>query len=196
MFSIDKLEGNWVILEKLNKNHTNELYLASNTDSHMFDQMSFGPFLTEKDFSDWTSLQYQMGDRHPFAVYSKRLKKYVGSISITFIEENNAKAEVGCVWYSTEAQRSEINRESVYLVLKYLFEDLKYVRVQWRCNDENLKSRLSAEKMGFVYEGTFRNYSIFKGKVRNTIFLSITDYEWPKVKEKFINNLLKEYKND
>lgn len=194
MFSTDKLEGNWVILEKLNKNHANDLFNASNTDSHMFDHISFGPFLSQKEFEDWTDLQYQMGDRHPFAVFSKRLNNYVGSISITFIEENNRKAEVGCVWYSTDAQQTEINRESVYLALKYIFENLGYVRVQWRCNSENLKSRLSAEKMGFVYEGTFRNYSIFKGKVRDTIFLSITDSEWPKVKENFLNNLLKEYK--
>jgi len=50
--------------------------------------------------------------------------------------------------------------------------------------------------MGFIYEGCFRNYGIFKGKVRDTLFFSITDYEWSKVKENFIKNLLKEYKND
>ena len=195
--NIDRLEGNWVTLEKLDKNkHSRELYLASNSDEHMFDYISFGPFSSVEDFDNWTDLQYSMGDRHPFAVYSKRLNKYIGSVSITFIEEKNGKAEIGCVWYGKEVQKSEVNRESIYLLLKYLFEDLSYVRVQWRCNNENLRSKTSAEKMGFIYEGCFRNYGIFKGKVRDTLFFSITDYEWPKVKKNFIENLLKEYKND
>lgn len=195
--NIDRLEGNWVTLEKLDKTkHSKDIFEVSLRDEHIFDYLSFGPYNNISEFENWIDLQYSMVDRLPFAVYSKRLKKYVGTLSITFIEEKNAKAEIGCVWYGKEFQKSEINRESVYLLLKYLFEDLSYVRVQWRCNSENLRSKTSAEKMGFIYEGCFRNYGIFKGKVRDTLFFSITDYEWSKVKENFIKNLLKEYKND
>ena len=192
IFDVNLLESDFVALERFEKSkHLEDIFKLADSEKDIFDFLSFGPYKDINDFSSWIDLQNNQGDRITFAVYSKRLKKYVGNISITFIEENYKKAEIGCVWYEKLAQKSEINRESVFLLLKYLFEEMKYLRVQWRCDVENIPSKNAAEKMGFMYEGTFRNFATFKGKTRDTAFFSIIDNEWIKVKNKFENELLK-----
>ncbi|MBU9917016.1 MAG: GNAT family N-acetyltransferase [Fusobacteriaceae bacterium] len=195
IFDVNFLEGEWVRLERFDKNrHLIEIFKLANEDESIFNFLSFGPYKNIEDFSSWIDSQEHQGNRITFAVFSKRLNKYVGNISITFIEENYRNAEIGCVWYEKLAQRTEINRESVFLLLKYLFDEMNYIRVQWRCDIENIPSKNAAEKMGFSYEGTFRNYAIFKGKVRHTSFFSIISSEWVEVKNKFENELLRKYK--
>ena len=194
----ESFEGNWALIEKLNpKVHCDDLYEMAissiDEDNSIFRYMAFGPFSDKDEMNLWLEKQSAMGDRNVYSVYSKRLKKYVGMYSIINIDEKNGRAELGSIWYGKEAQGTEINTETTYLMLKYLFEDLKYRRIEWKCDNENIASKKAAVKLGFVYEGLFRKHMIVKDKNRDTAWYSIIDDEWNEVKNNYINTLFKKY---
>jgi len=189
------IEGQWVRLEILNPEfHGEDLYQMTTTDGdRVFQYMMYGPFTGKNEFKEWLAKQVKLTDHNIYSVYSKRLKKYVGMYSILNIDEKNGRAELGSIWYGKEAQKTEINTETSYILLKYLFEGLKYRRIEWKCDNENIASKKAATRLGFTYEGLFRKHMIVKGKNRDTAWYSIIDTEWEKVKNNFTVNLLKEY---
>ncbi|MBU3145157.1 GNAT family N-acetyltransferase [Clostridium sp. CF012] len=196
----NNFEGNRVRIGILNpKLHYEDLYemaISSNDeDNSIFRYMAFGPFINKNEMSLWLEKQSTMGDRNVYSIYSKRLKKYVGMYSIINIDEKNGRVELGSIWYGKEAQRTEINTETTYLMLKYLFEDLKYRRIEWKCDNKNNASKNAATRLGFVYEGLFRKHMIVKDKNRDTSWYSIIDDEWDEVKKTYINNIFKKYGN-
>jgi RimJ/RimL family protein N-acetyltransferase len=191
-------DGKWVKLEVLNpKNHASDLYemaTSSVNDEHnIFTFMMFGPFDSKDEFDSWLEKQALSADRIVFAVFSKRLNKYVGMYSIINIDEHSGRAEFGSIWYGTCAQRTEINTETTYLLLCYLFEELKYKRIEWKCDNENTPSKNAALRLGFEYEGLFRKHMIVKTKNRDTSWFSMIDDEWISKKRVFDDYLLKKY---
>jgi len=107
--------------------------------------------------------------------------------------DNNAQngvTEIGHIWFAPELQRTRAATETLFLMLCYAFDDLKYRRMQWRCNSLNQKSRGAAHRLGFRFEGIFYNHLIFKGKNRDTAWYSILDSEWQEVRA-IIGNWLK-----
>jgi len=88
------------------------------------------------------------------------------------------RAEIGNIWYTPPFHRTYANTETSFLLMGYLFDDLKYRRVEWKCDNENLKSKEAALKLGFTFEGIFRQHMIIKGKNRDTAWFSVTDKEW------------------
>jgi RimJ/RimL family protein N-acetyltransferase len=83
------------------------------------------------------------------------------------------------------AQKTKVNSEVVYLFLRYLFDDLKYRRVEWKCDNDNIPSKRAALRIGFAFEGVFRQHMIVKGKNRDTAWYSIIDKEWTERKKNF-----------
>ncbi len=75
--------------------------------------------------------------------------------------------------------------EAQYLLARYVFEDLGYRRYEWKCDALNQASRKAAERLGFTYEGCFRQAIVYKGRTRDTDWLSIIDQEWPAIKQRF-----------
>lgn len=86
--------------------------------------------------------------------------------------------EVGAIWYSREAQRTEINTNVMLLLFTHVFEDLGYRRLEWKCNADNQASRAAAVRLGFEYEGRFRQHLVSRGENRDTLWFSIVDGEW------------------
>jgi len=99
------------------------------------------------------------------------------------IVPSNRTIEIGGIWYIPEFHGKYANREASYLTIKHAFEIMKYRRVEWKCNNDNLKSRQAAQKLGFTFEGVFRQHMIIKKKNRDTAWFSIIDSEWKSVKE-------------
>ena len=120
-----------------------------------------------------------------FTATSLELQRKIGQIAIMSIDANHGRAELGHIWYSPLVQRSKINTEATYLLLAYLFDDLGYRRVEWKCNNENIPSRTTAQRMGFVYEGLFRQHMLVKGRNRDTAWFAMLDHEWPQRKANF-----------
>lgn len=194
----DKLIGNFVILEKLSTNkHLFDLYENSHSDDQqdtIFTFMMFGPFRSQDDFKNWLISQESLTDRIIYSVYSKRIGQYVGMCSIINIDENFGRAEIGSIWYGKIAQRTEINSESIYLLLDYLLSDLKYRRIEWKCDNDNNASKSAATRLGFDFEGIFRKHMIVRNKNRDTAWFSIIDDDWQSKKKYLQENVIKEYR--
>jgi RimJ/RimL family protein N-acetyltransferase len=108
-----------------------------------------------------------------------------GTASFMRIVPEHRVLEVGFVVMAPWAQRSIRSTEAQYLLARHVFEDLGYRRYEWKCDDRNAASRAAAERLGFVYEGTFRAHMIVKGENRDTAWFAMTDADWPLRKRTF-----------
>lgn len=97
----------------------------------------------------------------------------------------NRVIEVGNILFTSALQRTPAATEAMYLLARFVFEDLGFRRYEWKCNSLNAPSRRAAERFGFTYEGTFRQHIITRGRNRDTAWYSMLDSEWPRVKRGF-----------
>ena len=109
----------------------------------------------------------------------------VGYASLMRIDAKNRVVEVGNILYGPRLQKTRAATEAMYLMARYVFEDLHYRRYEWKCNALNEPSRRAAERYGFVFEGLFRQHMLIKGQNRDTTWFSMLDSEWPARKAAF-----------
>lgn len=125
-----------------------------------------------------------------YAIVDKESGKALGTFALMRIDRGNRVIEVGSVTYSPKLKRTRQGTEAQYLLARYVFEELEYRRYEWKCDALNQPSRRAAERLGFTYEGTFRQAVVYKGRNRDTDWLSMIDSDWPAVKsrlEKWLN---------
>jgi len=108
-----------------------------------------------------------------------------GYASFMRIEPAHRVIEVGSILYTPKLQRTAGATEAMYLMARYVFEDLQYRRYEWKCNSLNEPSRRAALRLGFTFEGIFRQHMIVKGENRDTAWYSMLDNEWPDRKARF-----------
>ena len=119
----------------------------------------------------------------PFAVMDPAMGKAVGLTSYLNIDAANRRVEIGATWYRASLQRTSLNTEAKLLLLTHAFETLGAIRVEFKTDALNDKSRAALARIGAVEEGTFRNHMITQsGRVRDSVYFSILDREWPAVK--------------
>ncbi|MBT7757629.1 MAG: GNAT family N-acetyltransferase, partial [Rhodospirillaceae bacterium] len=99
------------------------------------------------------------------------------------VQPSQGVIEIGGIWFAPDLQRTQAATEALFLMLDYAMTELRYRRMQWRCNALNQKSRNAALRLGFKYEGIFYNHMIFKGLNRDTAWYSILDSDWPAVRK-------------
>ena len=97
----------------------------------------------------------------------------------------NGVIEVGWIWLSARMARSPASTEAMYLLMRHAFDDLGMRRYEWKCNALNAPSIATAKRLGFSYEGTFRQHQIARGRNRDTAWFSVIDSEWPALKAGF-----------
>lgn len=142
-------------------------------------------YLYHGPFADVAGLQRYMEnlcaqrDTLAFTVRSAQTGQALGMNCLLAVTPEHGRAELGSIWYVPAAQRTKTNTETCYLLLRHLFDDLGYRRAEWKCHHENLRSQAAAKRLGFVYEGTFRQHTVCKGANRNTVWFSMLDSEWP-----------------
>jgi RimJ/RimL family protein N-acetyltransferase len=186
---ISRLEGRYVTVERLNpERDLEDLYSVSHIPAEhqsLFTYMSFGPFQSKFAMLDW--LNQVAGSKDPlyFSVLDKPRDLRVGMFSLLNIFTAHGRAEIGNIWYSPLAQKTKVNTEVTYLFLKTLFRDFNYRRVEWKCDNDNFASKGAAMRMGFKFEGLFRQHMIVKGKNRDTAWFAIIDANWPALESKF-----------
>jgi RimJ/RimL family protein N-acetyltransferase len=112
-------------------------------------------------------------------------KVILGMASLMRIRPKAGSIEIGFVSFSKSLQRTPHATEAQYLLMSYAFDELGYRRYEWKCNDKNKPSLIAAQRLGFTYEGTFRQDQIAKGMNRDTAWFSIIDGEWPHIKAAF-----------
>jgi len=144
------------------------------------------PVCTPEEMSAYvqTALQEQAtGSALPFALIEKSSGRAVGSTRYANIERVHHRLEIGWTWVARPWQRTAINTEAKYLLLRHAFETLKCMRVELKTDSLNDRSRAAILRIGASQEGIFRNHMITaSGRIRHTVYFSIVDSEWPEVK--------------
>lgn len=143
-----------------------------------------GPFEREADYAEWVASAAKSEDPLFFTVLSPEGAP-MGTCSFLRIDPGNGVIEVGFINFSPLMQRSRASTEAMYLMMARVFDGLGYRRYEWKCDDLNAPSRASAKRLGFSYEGTFRQATHYKGRNRDTAWFSILDHEWPAQKARF-----------
>ena len=179
------LEGRFGRLEKLQPSHAGALWTHFKGHPQLWTYIgAFGPFDTEQDFAAHIERFSASPDPYPYAIIDKD-KGPVGYFTLMEIRPAHRSIEVGHVMYTPAMQRSPLATEVQYLLAKYIFETLNYRRYEWKCNALNAPSRRAGQRLGFTYEGTFRQYIIAKGRNRDNAMFSMLDSEWPARKAAF-----------
>ena len=200
-----QLVGKYSILKPLNcKNHAGELFKNFSLDktNTLWTYMSYGPFKNLLSFKSYLKKNCLNKDPFFYAIYSKRLKSFCGLASYLRIKPAIGTIEVGWITYAPNLQRTVEATEAMYLMMKNVFENLGYRRYEWKCDNLNQKSKKSAQRLGFKFEGVFRQATIYKKRNRDSAWFSIIDKEWKQCKNKFqrylkrsnFDNNLREYK--
>ena len=130
------------------------------------------------------------GTSLPFAIFSQASGEAIGSTRYMNIVPAHRRLEIGSTWLSTAAQRSGANTEAKLLLLTHAFEALKAIRVELKTDALNSKSRAAIARIGGIEEGIFRRHVICaSGRVRDTVYFSMLDNEWPAVKTRLFSML-------
>lgn len=120
----------------------------------------------------------------PFATIEKRSGRAIGSTRYANIDAGNRRLEIGWTWIAGNWQRTAVNTEAKYLMLRHAFETLRCIRVEFKTDALNERSRNAILRIGAKEEGTFRKHVITaSGRVRDTVYFSIVDSEWNAVKK-------------
>ena len=179
---ITLLEGNYCWLEPLSvAKHLDDLsdfYLESNAVMPDWTYLSIAPAKNKEALHALLTKQEAAADPYFLTIVDKQTRKAVGTLALMRIDPKNRVIEVGWVNYSPALQRTRMATEAQYLLAKYVFETLQYRRYEWKCDSLNVPSRRAAERLGFVYEGTFRQAVVYKGRSRDTAWFAMIDKEW------------------
>lgn len=191
----DKMIGKYCILEKIStEKHFDDLYKVYGPESPLenWTYLSKAPAQNKDEFKDLLHSLEQSTDPYYFAIIDKQTNEALGTFALMRIDPNNLVIEVGWVVYSNQLQKTRVASEAQFLLARYVFEELNYRRYEWKCDSLNAPSRNAALRLGFSYEGTFRNAAIYKGRNRDTDWFSMLDTEWQERKEEFMNWLSEE----
>lgn len=180
-------EGKFIRLSPVNpQTDVAELYEhshGSQTQEQIWTYMSYGPFDSKRSMQTWLEEGAESEDPLFFTVHHLESKQRIGMVSFLNIISDMRRLELGHIWYSPDFQRSNVNTEAMYLMLCEAFDRLKYRRVEWKCDSLNERSRAAALRLGFKFEGIFRQHIIVKGRNRDTAWYSMLDSEWAAIKK-------------
>jgi len=179
------LEGQYVRLEPLSLDH-----LAALAEVGLHEDIWRWvptPVRTPEEMRGYieTALKSQAnGECLPFATVEKASKRVVGSTRFGNIDRNNRRVEIGWTWIGLPWQRTAINTEAKYLMLRHAFETWTCLRVELKTDALNERSRNAILRIGAKQEGIFRNHVLTaSGRIRDSVYFSIIDTEWPDVKK-------------
>ncbi|PUA80864.1 GNAT family N-acetyltransferase [Nocardioides currus] len=179
----EQLVGRRVRLERLRPDHAPLLH---------------GPMVLESPPSTWTYYPYpDLTDPAAFEAYIAAVLALPAAWPMAVLSPDgaglgvscylrkdpaNGSVEIGSIIYSAALQRTAAATEAVYLMMSHAFDDLGYRRFEWKCDSLNEPSRRAAARLGFTYEGRFRQATVYQGRNRDTDWFSVTDGEWPTIR--------------
>ena len=184
--TIDVLQGKTVRLEKLRPDHADAIYQFYGPTAKQADWT----YLSIDSFKDYTSFQsyfqHMLDSVDPcyLAIIDQSTNQAIGTFALMRIDSKNRVIEVGWVLFSPKLQKTRQATEAHYLLMSYIFENLGYRRYEWKCDHLNGPSRRAALRLGFTYEGTFRQATVYKERNRDTDWFSILDKEWDSRKQR------------
>lgn len=182
------LSGHYATLVPVHADHAADLYslVSGAENTTLFDYLFDVPPASLEDFQ--TSLAHKAATTNPwtYSILTRSSEdgklRAVGMASLMRMDLPNRVIEVGSILFAPTLQRTPAATEAMYLLARYVFETLGFRRYEWKCNALNEPSRRAAARLGFVYEGTFRQHMIARGRNRDTAWFAMLDGEWPGVK--------------
>ncbi len=182
------MEGTFCRVEPLDIDaHASDLFKAfrKDTNNGNWTYLAYGPFETEADLREWMA-RTCMGDDPLFhAIVDNETDQAVGVASYLRIEPAVGVIETGHIHYSPLLQRRPAATEAMFLMMRRVFHELGYRRYEWKCDALNAPSRRAAERLGFRFEGIFRQATVYKGRNRDSAWYSVLDREWPLLEPAF-----------
>jgi RimJ/RimL family protein N-acetyltransferase len=147
--------------------------------------LPYGPFVRFEDYRDWLERAAASDDPFVHCIVERQSGRAVGVASYMRIDMAAGVIEVGGINYSPLLQRTHAATEAMYLMMCRVFDELGYRRYEWKCDSLNAPSRAAAQRLGFQYEGMFRQATVYKARNRDTCWFSILDSEWSALKARF-----------
>jgi RimJ/RimL family protein N-acetyltransferase len=178
------MQGRFCRLEPINSAvHAADLFAANALDveGRNWTYLSYGPFPDLESYRAWIEATCLSDDPLFFAIVSLRTGKAVGVASFLRITPESGSIEVGHINYSPVLSRTPAGTEAMALMMNHVFA-LGYRRYEWKCDAFNAPSRVAAQRLGFSFEGVFRQATVYKGRNRDTAWYAVIDKEWPSLK--------------
>ena len=190
------LTGETVRAEPLKPEHAEDLYhiVEGKDNERLFTYLFDNPYPSLDSFREAVTAKSRSDDPMFFAIVEIATLKAVGWASLMRIDSVHRVVEVGNILFSPLLQRTTAATEAMYLLARYVFEDLKYRRYEWKCDNLNAPSKRAAIRFGFRFEGIFRMHMVYKGRSRDTCWFAMVEEDWQEkgVKRAFEEWLSKE----
>lgn len=176
------LEGKHVRLEPLAAHHAPGLFAAGQT----VEDWAYMPracFRSEADCREWVGEALATPDQLPFAIVERQANRPIGSSRYLTIRPAHRGLEIGWTWLGRAYQLTPVNTEAKLLLLAHAFETLGAIRVEFKTDERNTRSQAALKRIGARCEGVLRQHMVVQdGHLRNSVYFSILDTEWPLVK--------------
>lgn len=182
------IEGRFCRLEMLDAGkHAADLFAANqlDKDGRNWTYLAYGPFAKLDEYRAWVETVQKSDDPLFHAIIDRATGKAVGVATLMRVDPANGVIETGHLNYSPLLQKKPAATEAMFLLMRRVFDELDYRRYEWKCDSLNAPSRAAAERLGFIYEGLFRQASVYKGRNRDTAWFSMIDSEWPALKRAY-----------
>ena len=182
------MAGRFARVEPLDpQRHAAELFDANakDRDGRNWTYLPRGPYPTFEGYREWAETACRSDDPLFYAIVDMATGCAVGVASYLRIDAPHGVIEVGSITYSPLLQRRPAATEAMYLMMRRVFDELGYRRYEWKCDALNAASRAAALRLGFRYEGLFRQVTVYKGRNRDTAWFSVIDQEWPMLRAAF-----------
>jgi RimJ/RimL family protein N-acetyltransferase len=179
------LEGQFVRLERMEPDtHAADLHRAYTGHDRLWDYMPYGPFSSSAAYHRWAK-ETASGQDPLFYVLRDKTTGHCGGVaSYLRITPAAGTIEVGHICLAPEIARGRVWTEAMFLMMEWAFA-AGYRRYEWKCNALNIASRRAAQRLGFSYEGIFRQATVVKGRNRDTAWFAVIDAEWPALREAY-----------
>ncbi|MGF1475109.1 MAG: GNAT family N-acetyltransferase [Geminicoccaceae bacterium] len=178
------LEGRRVRLVPLDAaHHAPGLFHCSHgsKEDALWTYLSVGPFGSPEAMNRW--LEQMSASQDPlFLTVIGSDDEPAGMVSFMRIDPPMGVIEIGNIWFAPLLQRTTAATEVIFLMIDYVFTELGYRRLEWKCNALNTPSRRAADRFGFTFEGVFRQHQVVKGRNRDTAWYALVDHEWPRLR--------------
>ena len=179
------LEGRFARLELLKPDaHAAEIHRANSVDDAIWDFLPYGPYTSAAGYHRWVRDITAGDDPVFYAIKNLESGHFEGVASYLRINPEAGSIEVGHINYAKPLQRTRAATEAMFLMMQWAYE-AGYRRYEWKCNALNMGSRRAAERLGFSFEGVFRQHAVLKGRNRDTAWYASIDSEWPALKSAF-----------
>lgn len=177
---ITELLGKTVKVEKLSDKHIVSLYevYGPNSPKENWTYLPIERFESFTNYQEFIGEKIDSQDPYYLAIVDLKTNQALGTFALMRNDQVNGVIEMGWVIYSNQLQRTRMATEAQFLVMRYVFETMGYRRYEWKCDHLNRPSHQAARRLGFTYEGTFRQALINKGRNRDTDWFSLLDSEW------------------